>query len=61
MLAKNYVVKNGLKGTGMNLIIHKLEFWAQFVHNILVFQIPIFDALLGGCNQPIMLGLKHIH
>ncbi len=50
---KNYVVKHGLKGTSMNLFIHKLEFWVQFVYNTFAFQIPNFDALLGGCNQPI--------
>jgi hypothetical protein len=43
-------MKGYVKGTDVNFLIHKLKFWAQFVHNTLALQIPNFDALLGGCN-----------
>ncbi len=53
MSVQDYAVKHGVNGTDLSLLTHKLEFWAQFVHDTLALQIPDFDALLGGRNQPV--------
>ncbi len=50
MPMKDYVVKHGVKGIDVSLLIHKQKFWVQFVHNIFAFQIPNFDALSSGYN-----------